>query len=186
MDILHKGRVAHIRSNEELTATYDVIFLEHKVVPNLDPVAALKLLSETEKLKTFAEKKAPELGKRIYTDGDLEFLEKELNEEQKKDLPGFLEELRDAGQITKAQFERFYIKSSQLQEETPKNVCETFEKAALHLAPGGIFAWLGRDPAPYYEDAKFFQTVLSSADLEFCAEAEGNIYKMWIRKNSPP
>lgn len=182
MDILHKGRVAHIRSYEELDGMYDMIVLEHSVMPNIAPVDALKLLSETERLEMLVKEKAPNLSEFIYSDKDLAYFVDHLDETQKKELPRFLKELESAGQITKEQVKRFSPHVLPLQKESIENVLSILEKAFLHLREEGVFVWQARDVSLYFEDAKFFEKVLANPNLEFSEQEVGGSYNLSIKK----
>lgn len=172
MDITRKKREVVICSPEELKGSYDAIFLEFKVMPNLKPSDAAKVAKEAKELAKEVNKAVPNLHTLVYQDQDLEFLVKNLSEQQKKELPEFLLGLQNAGQITEEQRKKFSGSAVAISDESLELVLKWLPKILGHLNVKGSFSWPVRDLSVYFEDAQFFDAVVSSVDLEV-EEGEG-------------
>ncbi len=152
----------------------DLADIQSEVSPAARTLASSAIAKEKE-LRHLIEKEIPQLTQHKYTDADLSAFCKQLPPSQQKDLPRFLHELKQQGQITDVQYEHVLAAHGlSKQESAPpipvkksSDLIFTLLQKCLenHMRAGSRFAcFIGQSN---YEDPQFFERVITNPFLDY-------------------
>lgn len=108
--------------------------------------------------------------KRQFTDKEMEEFFQSKGKHHPQEFPDFIKKLKENGNITKAQYEKYLKKKL----EPAKKVVKTDpmlqclkECLKKHLKKGGRFTAFLNDQRSKYNDAPFFEEIITNADLDY-------------------
>jgi hypothetical protein len=127
----------------------------------------------------------PSLTKIRYSDADLQGLFGDRKTFDSLQMANFLHELRENGQITKEQQEKFVskyqlpqagrrVKSEKKEDEAFSCLKECLEK---HMKKGSRFSCFSCSPVSKFENPEFFDLVITNPDLDY--------YERWMEIDVP-
>ncbi len=150
---------------------FDVILL-HYSLPPVEEEANLLLRSGQVALQQ-AKKNCPDLFHLRYSDQDLHTL-CEMGKENRQYLPRFINELRDARQITQEQHQKVIEKYQfkEVHSPSPKPQQDLlfpliYECLKNHMKPGSQLLCILRPPHSRYEDPQFFEHIITHPSLDY-------------------
>lgn len=161
--------------------TFDTIFFNERALsPGLASNEELGhlALSKGKELLSMIMQTFPQLKTLRYSDEDLDLFYQQIDPSQRKQVSYFFHELHTQGQISSAQYERTTQKYSLSKDFVTKNIfiSESVSNSlfnllttclAHHMAPGGRFYCCCSNPTSKYEDAQFFEHIITNSHLNY-------------------
>lgn len=173
---------------EKLSSKFDLIFydeeeafetVEHKVMKR-----ANLLLNEGKALLNKIEMTFPQMKTLKYSQREIDLL---LEKTCPEKLAPFLSNLMEQGQITKDLYQAF-LKKHGLEKPTSKSRSDLYsivdECLKNHLRANGQFFCLSSSTVSKYENAKFFENIITNPDYDYLEELLSEGFAIQIKKNN--
>jgi hypothetical protein len=144
----------------------------------LFPEETRQTSEEVQKLLISLEKQIKELAPK-FSNQDIEDFYQKTGQYNLAELPRFFQKLRENGNISQKQYEgalKKYLSAPQkadsaTQTKKTDSLLRFLEKALGHMSKGGrLTAFLGKQTSKY-EDAQFFDEIITNVDLDYTENA---------------